>query len=251
MPEPGNHFIKNQDDAEAAGNLAQALEESQVGQHATDVVRDRLENDRGDLALVFPDGVFHVIEIVEGADQRLFEGLREAPGRERIAFPELLRRSDHVHRQIVVSAVVTPLELDELLPSGGGARQAHGGVGRLGAAVGKQHLLGGGHVPANLFRKLDFEFRRAGPQKIDFLHHAADASVDGAVIVAQHDGTKGGVVVDVIIAVRIRDHGALRAHEDELRPAPSERSVDAPGHDLACGAVSLLTLGEIEHVFSS
>src|SRR5205807_1153885 len=90
VPEPGNHFIKDQDDAEAAGNLAQALEKSLLGQHATDVVRDRLENDRGDLALVFPDGVFHVIEIVEAADQRLLEGLREAPSRERIAFPELL-----------------------------------------------------------------------------------------------------------------------------------------------------------------
>src|SRR5207237_2463201 len=90
-----------------------------------------------------------------------------------------------------------------------------------------------------------------GPEKIDLLHHAADAGVDGVVIVAQHDGAESGVVVDVIIAVRIRYHRALRAHEDELRPAPSERSVDAPGHDLACGAVSLLTLGEIEHVFSS
>ena len=118
-------------------------------------------------------------------------------------------------------AVVAALKLDDFLAPGHRSRQADSLVCRLAARVAKKHLFGRGHVVADLFRELDFQFRRAVAHEIDLLHHATDALVHGFVVVAQHDGTKRRVVVEVIVAVRIRNHRPLGAGENELRPASS------------------------------
>ena len=102
--------------------LAQALEEAGLREHRADVVRDRLEDDRGDVVL--GERALDLVGVVELADDRRVDDLGEDALRQRILLPDALGRRDHVHRDRVVPAVVAALELDQVPAAGGRARDA-------------------------------------------------------------------------------------------------------------------------------
>ena len=68
----------------------------------------------------------------------------------------------HTHRRVVVPAVEVALELDDPVPAGVGASEAHGHVGGLGARGVKAHPLDAGHETLDLLRPANLELV-AGP----------------------------------------------------------------------------------------
>ena len=126
------------------------------GRTRAEVVRDRLEDDRGDIVLGRAPRSTSA-RVVEAADDRRLDDLRKHPLRERIAFADVLGQRDHVHRNRVVPAVVVALELDDVAASGGGAGDAQRMEGRLTACLGEEDLLDRGKEGADPLGELDLD----------------------------------------------------------------------------------------------
>ena len=123
VAEAGDHLVEDEDGAVLRGELAQPLEEPGLRQHRADVVRDRLEDDRGDVAVVLVERALDRVGVVERAHDRGRDDLGEHAAGERVLGADALGGRDHVHRDRVVPAVVAALELDHVAAAGRGARE--------------------------------------------------------------------------------------------------------------------------------
>ena len=155
VPPAGDHLVEDQHGPVLGRELAQPLEEAGLRQQRADVVRDRLEDDRGDVVL--GQRALDLVGVVELADDRRLDDLGDRALRERIAAADVLGQRDHVHRDRVVPAVVAALELDQVAPAGGGARDTHRVEGRLAPGLGEQHALGRGDEVADPLGELDLD----------------------------------------------------------------------------------------------
>src|SRR5216110_1534477 len=109
----------------------------------------RLDNDRRDAVGMFAKQIRDCTVVVE----RRGESETGELGRDAGAVGETKRRDARsgFHQKAVCVTVVTAFELDDELPTGRRARQAHRGHRRLGAAVYKPHHLEAGHAPPHRF----------------------------------------------------------------------------------------------------
>ena len=139
VAEARDHLVEDEHGPVLRRELAQPLEKAGLRQDGADVVRDRLEDDRGDV--VVGQRALDVVGVVEPADDRRLEHFAQDPLRERVLAADALRGRDHVHRHRVVPAVVAALELDHVAASGDGAREPERVEGRFASRRGQQHLL--------------------------------------------------------------------------------------------------------------
>ena len=215
--------------------LAQPLEEARLRQHGADVVRDRLEDDRGDV--VVGQRALDLVRVVELADDRRVDDLGEDPLRERILLADVLGQRDHVHRDRVVPAVVAALELDDVPAPGRRARDAQRVEGRLAAGLGQQHALDRRHELADLLGQLDLDPRHADAHQPDLARGRRDGAVDVGVAVAEQRRAEGGVVVGVGVAVAVGERRAARRGDHEvLEPGHAALAAVHAARDDARGA---------------
>ena len=191
--------------------LAQPLEEARLRQDGADVVRDRLEDDRGDV--VVGERALDRVRVVERADDRRVQHLRQDPLRERVLAADALGGRDHVHRDRVVPAVVAALELEHVAPAGDRAREPERVEGRLAPGRRQQHLLERGHDVDEPLGELDLDRRHADAHQPG---RARGGRVDVGVVVPEERRAEGGVVVGVDPALRVGEGRAARRGDDEV-----------------------------------
>src|SRR3546814_8903402 len=117
LTEAGDDLVEDEDAPLSGGELAEPLEEGLVGQEGSDVVRNRFEDDRGDLVGVSLVQSPHRVEIVELRDERRVQGVVEDAGRQRIARVGALGGRCDVGGDSVVPPVDASLEIPQVLRS--------------------------------------------------------------------------------------------------------------------------------------
>ena len=231
MTEARDHLVEDEDGSVPRRELAQPLEEPLLGQHRTDVVRDRLEDDGRDV--VVGQRALDVVGVVEAADDRRLGDLGEDTLRKRVAAPDVLRQRDDVHRDRVVPAVVAALELDHVAAARRRARDADRVEGRLAPCLGEEHALDRRDELAEPLRKLDLDRRHADTHQPDGARRRGDRGVDVGIVVPEERRPEGRVVVGVRPALGVGERRAARGRDDEVfeaRDAPLS-AVDAARDD--------------------
>jgi len=232
VPEAGDHLVEDQQRAGAVAEVAQAGEEARLGEQSRRVVRDRLDQDRGDLAVVALERHADVLEVVEAADDRRVDRGLEHPLGVRVTRPDARGSAERVPEDVVVEAVVTALELDDLLASRDTAGEADGVERGLRAAVAHDDLLRGGHVPDDRLGQRDLGLRHTDAEQHRVAHRRGDALDHRRMGVAEQDRAVRGVVVDVAAAVEVLDVRTLAAADAEPRLAAPAARVHAAGDHL-------------------
>jgi hypothetical protein len=128
-----------------------------------------------------------------------------------------------------VEAVVTALELDDLLAPGDPAREPDRVIRGLRAAVADDDLLGGRDVAHDRAGECDLRLGDADAEQHGVAHGAAHAVDDRRVRVAEEDRAIRGVVVDVAAAVEVLDVCALAAPDADARLTASPAGIDPAG----------------------
>jgi hypothetical protein len=231
MAQAGDDLVEDEHGALAVAQAAQALEEARLRHQPRRVVRHRLDDDRGDLLAVLGEHRLDVVEVVEAGDQGRVDRSVEHPRGLRVAPADQVGRAEDVAQDVVVKAVVTALELQDLLAPGDPAGQADRVVGRLRAAVAHEDLLGARDVLDDLARERDLGPGHAGAEEDGFAHRVADAVGHGGVRVTEEDRAVGGVVVDVAAAIEVPQVGALPALEAQALRALAPAGVHAARDD--------------------
>ena len=139
VPETGDDLVEDEQRARLVAQAAQARQEPIVRQEAGRVVRERLDDHRGDVIAMPLERLPHVVEVVEAADERGVDRRFEHPGGVRIPPAEPVRRAEDVPEHVVVKAVVTALELDDLLPSRDTTGEPQRVIRRLRSATRRPH----------------------------------------------------------------------------------------------------------------
>ena len=121
--------------------------------------------------------------------------------------------------------MIAPLEFDDQVAAGGGARQAHGAHGRLGARTDKTHFFARRKRLSDARRKFDFEFGRHAVTRAA-ARLLGNGLNDLRMRVAQNQRSPRADVIDVFVSVGVPQartgcaidddglaaHGAKRAH---------------------------------------
>src|ERR671919_808372 len=120
-------------------------------------------------------------------------------------------------------AVVTPLELEDLVAARHPARQTHCGHPGLGAGGDEAHLVDPGHHIDDEARQLDLEFARSaerGSLPGRFLNRGDDLRMG----VSEQERSPALDEVDAGVAVNVGDGGAFGArNEERMRTYSVER----------------------------
>ena len=151
-------------------------------------MRDRLEDDRGDVVL--RQRALDVVGVVEAADDRRVDHLLQHALRERVLLPHVLRQRDHVHRDRVVPAVVAALELDHVAAAGGRARDAQRMERRLAPRLRQEHALRRRHEVADPLGELDLDLRHADAHQPDRARRRRNGGVDVGSLWPRSGGPK-------------------------------------------------------------
>jgi hypothetical protein len=208
--EARHHLVEHQQGAAVVARLAQALEEPVGGRDTAHVAGDGLDDDAGELVAVPLDHGAHAREIVERRSQRVGgrRGRHAGGGRD----AERRETRAGLDEQRVGVPVVAAGELEDLVASRRGARQAHGRHRGLGARADEAHELDRGHRVLDRRGELDLQHRRgaearpAGRRLLEDRQHAR-------VGMPQDHRPPGADEVDVAIAVGILDPGSLGTGE--------------------------------------
>ena len=136
-------------------------------------------------------------------------------------------------------AVIAAFEFDDDFAAGGGAGQADGRHGGLGAGADEAHLLDGGVAGDDALGEVGFRGR--GRSKAGGVARGAlDGFDDGRKGMAQNHRSPGAEVVDVAVAVGIGEPGALGGGDEGRCAADGAKGphgrVDAAG-EVALGAL--------------
>ena len=214
VPEPGLHLVEDEHETVLVGQLPEPFQVSGDRLHDADVLQDGLGHQGGHLvALTDVADRIQVVEVddmhqlgVSVGDPRSQRNVAVLPGRD--ARSDLVQRREDVAGHVVVGTVEAALHDDDVVAAGGGAGQAHGSHGGLGSRIEELHHLDGGDVGAEHLGQAALQL--VGPAPVE-----AGAGVDGiadrlihvGVVVAQHDGGEGRVVVQVAVVVHIPDVG--------------------------------------------
>ena len=111
--EAGHHFVEDQKRAVPGAFLPQHFKKAGLRKIETGVGRDRLEDDRGDLAAVRAKSCAHRLDIVEGqSDRQVGECFRHA-GAVGLAMRE--RAAAGVDEKRIDMAVIAAVEFDDLV----------------------------------------------------------------------------------------------------------------------------------------
>ena len=145
-----------------AGQLLQALQVSLVRRNHAHIRHHAFGDHRRDLSGVVLDGTLQRNKIIPGNDDRVIQGVavkaRTVGNHDRIAAQPHRRRWQRVrsYQNIVVPAVIVPLEFQDLRSSGAGACEPHYRHHRFRSRVRESDNLGIGH---NLLQQFgDFKF---------------------------------------------------------------------------------------------
>jgi len=120
-------------------------------------------------------------------------------------------------------AVITALEFDDQVAAGETARHADGGHGGFSAGIDQPHHFDGGHGAADGLGELHLPSGRGAKAGAD-LEGLFDGLQDGGVAMAEQEGTPTANVVDIAVAVRIPDVGALAAGDEGRGAADAAES---------------------------
>src|SRR5882762_4827422 len=125
----GLDFVEDQQRAILVANIAQSLKEAGLRETETDVHKDGLEDDRGNLSRMLLKTIFDALQIVEAGDNNILErSLRHAPaprygiGRVRIAV--VFRFGLNTDERRVMQTVVGAFEFQNVVVPRCGTRNA-------------------------------------------------------------------------------------------------------------------------------
>jgi hypothetical protein len=192
--------------------------------HHPDILQYRFGDHRrhGIAAADIPNR-FEIVEIDGVNEMRGLDRRARSQGTQRVLARRhprsyLGERIEHVAGEFVVVAVVAPLHHDEMLPARDRAAETNRERCGLAAGVQQRHLVDRRDVLAYQLSETTFEFRRprteetgAAAQRID------DGFVHGCEIVAEKKRCKGGVIVDVALAVGVPQVGPFTLREAHRR----------------------------------
>src|SRR2546428_1960453 len=208
----GFHFVKNQQRTIRGANIAQPLQKAGLRQAQSDVHQDGLENDGGDLAGILLEAILDALQIVEAGDgNNLERSFRHATaagngiGRIRIAVVSLLGLD--ADKRSVMQSVVRAFELQNLVATRGGARDAAGVHGDFRAAGAESH-----HIDrialANFFRKLPF-LLVGHAEGCAFMQFLFDGLYHGVVAKPPHPRPVAQGVINVLVAIDVMNAAAF------------------------------------------
>lgn len=235
VAEARDDLVEDQDAAGPGGLLAERGEELLVREEGTDVVRDGLDDDGGDVGAVLGEGAADGLAVVERQDEGGFQDLGKDARRDRVVAADLLRGGDHVEADRVVPTVVAALELDDEAASCGGAGDAQGVERGLAAGTGEQDLLDRRDQLGELFGEEDLALGDADA-------HVAEggSGLDGGaghvgVVVAEQRRAERGVEVGVLASVGGTEPCAVGPGDDQVGQSGNAAltAVHAAGNDLA------------------
>lgn len=196
VPETSDDLVEDQHDRFPVAGCPQPFEEARLRQHGTDVVSDRLDDDRCDFAAVLCKRRVQSAEIVEREDDGRLNDLGEDSGRERILPSNPIMCRDDVQRDGVVPSVEASLELDQETSSGNWPSQAYGVEGRLGASAEQHHALGARDMRADSLGEGDLMLGHADPDQIDLTCSGRERTIHIGICVPEDQGAVRSVIVD-------------------------------------------------------
>ncbi len=254
MAESGFHFVHDEDEPVLIGERAQSLQVAGLGVNHSDVLQNRLGDERRDRALLaYPLDRGEVIEVHDvnellmiGRDARAQADVGILAGRNPRA--KALERRHHIAGHVVVPAVVAALRADDVISSGGRASHANRLIGRFTARVQELNRIDELDVRADELGEPALEDRRAGSEQAGAV--AQNALYRGGhvgIVVPEEMRGEGGVVVDVLIAVRVPDQRPFPANKHDFGGDRAIDGDDAPGDKPPVGFENLLGLRKGRH----
>ena len=198
----------------------------------------RLDDDARDVPLLPFDALARGVQVVVGQHDGVVEDGRKHSGGvgDRVGAGErsrFIQGGLAADGEAVRPSVVAAFELQHLPAAGVGAGHTHRVLQGVGAGVAQGALLGAGNDLPQLLGQLDLEHVGLGhlnaPRRYGF-HHGA---VELVVGVAQDNGARAGVVVDVLVAVEVPQPVALGPFDVEEVPLPALAIGRASGGVLA------------------
>ena len=235
-PEAGDDLVEDEQGLLPRGDPAQALKVALGREDDAHVGRDRLDDDRGDAALVLPERGLHGRQVVERQhDGRRREGLRHAGG---VGDAERGGARARRDEEAVDVAVVAARELDDQVALGEGARGAHRAHVGLGAGAGHAQQLDRREGLLDGLGQLHLGHGR-GAEGAAALEGALGRRDDLPAGVAEHQGAPGQAVIHEAPAVAGDEPGAGARPDEHGRAAHGlegpHRRVDA-AHERPAGA---------------
>lgn len=212
-------------------DAAKALQESWFGGDGPGIAHHRFEHDTGDLIALTGEEVFNKREVIEGQDDKIFEGAGGLAWRARdnvgiFAWACLIKRWCDADQDVVEPAVVVTLKAEDEVASSGGTRKTHGGLYHFGAAQPKAAQFGGGDDFDHLLRQVDFELVLSGVE-LAFAHGVVDGVEDARVGMTEDHWPLCQDVVDVAVAIDVVDHGPFGMVEKEGVRLAQESNITA------------------------
>ena len=151
-------------------------------------------------------------------------------------------------------AVIAAGELNDLVPSCGGARQSQGAHGRFRTGVDQANLVHTRHGGDDQFCKPGFGEGRS-PEAGALLHRFGCASNNFRICMAENERSPAQHVIDVGIAIDIRHLAAGARFKEDRRSANgskcAHRRINSTGDEITCVIECSARLGKVEwHVNS-
>ena len=230
--EAGHDLVEHEERSLAAGDAAEAFEETVLRQHETHVPRDRLDDDGRDLVRERCEELLDVVEVVVVRRERV--GHRLGRHSRRVREPERDDARAGLDEEVVGVPVVAARELHDLRPLRERSREPQRTHRRLGAGVDEADQLDARHRLLDEPRQLDLErARRAVARALadGLLERRNDARMG----VAEDERAPREDVVDVPVPVDVDEVRALTPVDEERRPPDRlerpDRRADAAGHE--------------------
>ncbi len=163
QPKARDHFVEDEQRSGAVAGLAKRFEEPFSGRDDPHVRGNRLDEDARELVSMALDGSGDRVEVVEGADDRVFGGSGgyARAGRD----PEGRKPRARAREERVRVAVVTAGELQDAVASGEPASKPDGAHRGLRPGGDQPHELDGGNRVHDLLGELDFSLRRGAERR--------------------------------------------------------------------------------------
>ena len=206
----GHHLVENQHDPAPGRFPPQAREEALGGRENA---LQRLDDDARDLALELVEQLPHSLQIVVGRDHHvLLDTARDtgAVGNGVGEVDQLLRGQRH--QRLGRHAVVSALELEDLVATGEGPGEPHGVHIRLASGRDVADLLGAGHVLDDLLGQRN-PGAVVGEEGKPAPHLLGDGVGHFLVAVPEDHGAGADQQVDELVAVLVPDAASLPAGE--------------------------------------
>ncbi len=229
VPESGDDLVEDQNRLVPGAQFPDGCQEFRVGKHGADVVRDRLQDDGGDLVAPVVEELSQRGAVVELQHQRRLQYLVQDAGGDRVAVADPVGCGDDIQADGVVPAVIAALELDDVAPTCCGAGHSQRVEGGLGPRRGQQDLLDGRHQLDQLLGELHLTRRDTHADQVRLVGGGRDGRGDVRVVVTEQRRPERGVKVRVHQAIRVRERSALGRGDHELLESGDEAlaAVDA------------------------